>query len=83
MFYVYILKSLLNSRYYVGMTSNLEKRVRQHNSGKTISTKGGVPWRLVHQETYQTRADAWRRERQIKSYKGGEAFKKLIHGEIA
>lgn len=39
MYYVYILKSSLNQRYYVGHTDNLEKRLKQHNAGRTPSTK--------------------------------------------
>ena len=78
MFQVYILKSGKTGRFYVGYTSNLEQRLKYHNLGKNKSTKAGIPWKLVKFEEYKTKREAWLRERQIKKYKGGEAFKKLV-----
>ncbi len=87
-FVVYILYSKSLNRYYVGSTNNLISRLNQHNKGKSISTKSGLPWNLVYSEEYNTRTDAIRREKQIKTYHGGQAFKKLLKisttsGEIA
>lgn len=69
------------------MTSNFENRLRHHNSGANRSTKNRGPWKLVHREIFNDKAPAWYREKQIKKYKGGEAFKKLVkvkhHGEVA
>jgi len=78
MYIVYILQSSKNERYYIGYTSDILQRLTYHNSGKNKSTKPGIPWSIVFQEQCQTKKEAWIRERQIKSYKGGEAFKKLI-----
>lgn len=78
MYKVYILQSEINSKYYTGYSSNIEKRIEQHNQGQNISTKSGIPWKIIYTESYPNKKDAWLRERQIKSYKGGEAFKKLI-----
>ncbi|MBI2109166.1 MAG: GIY-YIG nuclease family protein [Parcubacteria group bacterium] len=78
MFIVYILYSDINKKYYIGYTSNLEKRLHYHNSEKNKSTKSGIPWKVVKVEKYFSKKDAWLRERQIKRYKGGGAFKKLI-----
>jgi putative endonuclease len=78
MYKVYILQSEKNGKYYIGYSSNLDKRIKQHNGGINISTKGGVPWKIIYTEDYNDKKDAWLRERQIKSYKGGEAFKKLL-----
>ena len=84
MHYVYILKSEVLGKYYVGYTSNLEKRIKDHNAGRSVFTKNGVPWKIVYSETLEDRKSAWLREHQIKSYKSGEAFKKLIkHGGVA
>ena len=79
MFYVYILKSLKTDKYYIGSTDNLIKRLKRHNTGKNRYTRSGVPWVLIHQESFTTRQGAYKREMQIKKYKNGEAFKKLIH----
>jgi len=77
-FVTYVIKSLSDGKYYVGSCENVDKRLKQHNTGKTRSTKSGAPWKLVHQELYDTRQEAYKRERKIKSYKGGEVFKKLL-----
>ena len=78
MFYTYILKSQKHGRYYIGSTNNIEDRLRRHNRGLNKSTRLGIPWDLVRTETFETRQEAYNRELQIKSYKGGEAFKRLI-----
>lgn len=78
MFYTYILKSEKTGRHYVGSCENLQLRLKRHNSGENKSTKAGMPWKIIYSETFSTRRDSYRREFQIKSFKGGEAFKKLI-----
>jgi putative endonuclease len=78
MFYVYVLYSKLLNRYYIGSTSNLDRRVQEHNRGKSTFTKKGVPWVLIYKEERQGRSDAWRREMEIKRYKGGIQFKQLL-----
>ncbi|OGY56968.1 MAG: endonuclease [Candidatus Colwellbacteria bacterium RBG_13_48_8] len=80
MYIVYIIQSQKTRRYYIGHTNNFSRRLRQHNSGKNISTKSGIPWRLVYQEKVSNKEGAWLREHKIKSYKGGVAFKKLVNG---
>ena len=81
MFAVYIIQSGKTRKYYVGYTSDIEHRLEYHNRGKNKSTKSGIPWRLVGKEYFRTKKEAWLRERLIKSYKGGGAFKKLIEGQ--
>jgi len=78
MYFVYILKSLRDNKYYIGSTSNVEARLAYHNAGRQRSTKHRIPFELVYKEEYPTKEEALRREKQIKSYKGGEAFKKLV-----
>lgn len=75
---VYILKSLKVRRYYVGVTSDTEERLIRHNQGRNSSTKPYRPWKVIYIEEFKFKSEALKRERQIKSYKGGEAFKKLI-----
>lgn len=75
---VYILKSYKTGRYYIGQTSDVPSRLERHNQGRNKSTKNGQPWKLVYTENCTSRGEAFKREKQIKSYKGGEAFKKLI-----
>ncbi|MFZ3020343.1 MAG: GIY-YIG nuclease family protein [Minisyncoccia bacterium] len=78
MWHVYVLKSLKTNKYYIGCSNNLPRRLREHNSGKNISTKFGIPWALVYEELFEDQKQAFDREKKIKSYKGGNAFKKLL-----
>jgi putative endonuclease len=78
MYYVYIIKSNIKGRYYIGSTGNIVARLNRHNKGGNKSTKYGIPWILVHLEEFETEQCAYRREMQIKSYKGGSAFKQIV-----
>lgn len=75
---VYILKSLNYNRYYIGHSANTEKRLLEHNAGKVRSTKSYRPWKIIYFEIKSNKKEAYAREMQIKSFKHGEAFKKLI-----
>ncbi len=78
MYYVYILENN-DQRYYIGYTSKeLSERVYEHNTSKSKWTKYKGPWELIYSEKYPTKGEAYKREKQIKKYKGGRAFKKLI-----
>lgn len=78
MVYLYILKNS-KGKYYIGITKlNLEMRLKRHNKGDVFSTKFGRPWEIIHIENFFTFEEARRREKQIKSWKGGNAFKKLF-----
>lgn len=45
--YVYILQSESVGKYYCGETQNIEDRIERHNSGRSKSTKSGIPWKLI------------------------------------
>ncbi|HZW64038.1 MAG TPA: GIY-YIG nuclease family protein [Flavobacteriaceae bacterium] len=64
--FVYILFSEKRSRYYVGQTADINKRLKRHNQGLVTSTKGGIPWELVLQIFVSNRAEAMALERKIK-----------------
>ncbi len=78
--YVYILQSLKDKKYYIGETEDVDARLLFHNAGRQRSTKNRIPFILILSEQFETRAEALKREKQIKSWKGGSAFKKLING---
>ena len=78
MYYLYILKSKISDKFYIGQTENLERRVFYHNSGYSKSTKYGVPWELVYTEKFTSRSEAYRREQEIKSQKSKEYISKLV-----
>lgn len=81
-FYVYILKSLITGKTYVGHTSNLHQRLHQHNDPQcklTLHTKRNRgPWKLVYHEEYKTRAEAMRRGRFLKTGHGRGFIKSII-----
>jgi len=84
MYTVYVIRSEKLRRYYIGYTEDIEDRLRHHNSGANKSTRPGIPWYVVYRELHVDEKSAWLRERQIKAYKGGAAFKKLINiGRVA
>jgi putative endonuclease len=83
MYYVYILKSKVDKSYYIGCTKNLNQRLKRHNAGKTKSLRNRRPLEIVYKEDYTSATEAFAREKKIKSYKGGVAFKKLINGGVA
>jgi putative endonuclease len=78
MYTVYIIQNQETRRYYVGYTKNIKERLQHHNSKRNLSTRSDGEWVTVHTESFDNKIDAWKRERQIKKYKSGEAFKKLV-----
>ncbi len=66
MFVVYILFSKKRSRYYIGQTSDIDKRLERHNLGRVPSTTTGAPWELVLQIELKTRSEAMVLEKRIK-----------------
>jgi len=79
MYYLYILENP-EGKHYIGQTEDIADRIKRHNSDRVRSTMKKGPWKIVYTEKYQSRNEAYARERQIKGYKGGEAFKKLLKG---
>lgn len=69
MFYVYILKSKKDGKLYIGFTSNLRRRFKEHNMGLEKSTKHRIPFILVYYEAYISKKDAEERERKLKHFK--------------
>ena len=79
---VYVLKNSITGKHYVGSTNDLVRRLSEHNRGQTRSTRQKGIWEVVYIEEYNDLLEARRRERQIKSYKGGNGFKKLLAGFV-
>lgn len=80
-YYVYVICNN-SGKFYIGQTSDLEKRLARHNSilpSKTSSfTKSKGPWKVTHQEECKSRLEAKIREKQLKSFKGREFIKNKI-----
>ena len=69
-FYVYVLYNKDKDFIYIGYSENIKQRVKEHNSGKSQSTKHYIPLKLIFYEAYPTMSDAKRREKYLKSNKG-------------
>ena len=84
MFYVYILYSeRLDKRYrYIGSTANLKTRIEEHNSGKSVYSSKGIPWKLIYYEAFLNKSDALREEKFLKTGQGRKRIKYLL-GEVA
>ena len=78
MWKVYVLRSTKNGRLYTGSTNDLERRLEEHERGKTRYTRHAGPFELVYVEEYETRLEARRRERFLKSGQGREELKVLL-----
>lgn len=77
-YYCYILYSAKLNKYYVGSTSNIERRLEEHNRGKEKFTSLGVPWVLMYKEEFKELLQARRREFYIKKMKSRKFIEALI-----
>ena len=81
-FTLYIIYSVKLDKFYVGYTGdNIEERIRKHNSkhkGFSGKTSG---WKIDYTEGFCTKEEAYRRERQIKSWKSRKMIEALIGTE--
>ncbi len=83
MFYVYILKSRKDEKLYIGYTSDLKRRVSEHNEGQNISTKPRRPLDLLYYEAYMSQADAKKREFNLKNSAGAKtALKRRLPASL-
>ncbi|EKD49236.1 MAG: hypothetical protein ACD_63C00213G0006 [uncultured bacterium] len=75
MYYVYALKSLKNVYIYVGISDNPRRRIEQHNKGYNKTTKSYRPFQIIMIEKYDSRIEARKREKYLKSGCGKEYLK--------
>ncbi|MFI5221950.1 MAG: GIY-YIG nuclease family protein [Bacteroidia bacterium] len=69
-FTVYVLESEKDGIFYTGFTENIERRLKEHNSGKSKFTSGHQPWKIVYKEVAKSRFEARLREKYLKSAAG-------------
>ena len=78
MYYVYILRSKKNQSLYIGYTTDIERRVIEHNNGQSQSTKPFRPYELIFYEAFINIKDAKSREQYLKSGWGRRTINKLL-----
>lgn len=78
MFWMYILHNPETDRFYIGSTSDLERRLKQHRKGYTRTSRILETNDLVYKEEFETLIEARSREKKLKSYKSKKYIKWLI-----
>lgn len=68
----------MNGRYYIGSTDNVERRLDEHNSGKSVYTSQSRPFELMYQQEYNSLAEARKVERKLKRMKSRIIIEKMI-----
>lgn len=77
-YYVYLIRSLKDSSWYIGFTENLKTRIKEHNADGNISTKNKTPYELIYFEGYLSKLDALGREKFLKSGSGRKFIRKQL-----
>jgi putative endonuclease len=70
MYYIYVLQSEKDNKFYVGFTKDLKQRFEQHQKGQVDSTKDRMPLTLIYYEACISQEDATKREKYFKTYHG-------------
>ena len=78
MYYVYIIQSEKDKSFYIGSTSNINNRIREHNYGNTRYTKHKRPWGLLYTEEFPAKSSAIKREKYLKRLKNKKYLEGLI-----
>jgi len=76
-FSVYVLKSINESKLYVGIAINVDERLNEHNRGKSKYTKAFLPWLIIYQEPIGNSELARKREKYLKSTAGKNFLRKM------
>jgi putative endonuclease len=78
MYYVYILLSKKDGKFYIGYTDNLKLRFKEHNEGRVRSTKARRPFELIYYEAFLNKYDAYIREKWLKGGWGFNQIRKIL-----
>ena len=77
-YYVYVLQSEKDRNFYIGVTSDIKKRLEDHNSGKVSTTKSRRPLKLIYWEGCLNNKDAAKREKYLKTTYGKRYIKSRL-----
>lgn len=77
-FFVYVIYSETFNQYYVGHSGDLDDRTFRHTNSGSKSTKKANNWKLMYKEQFSTKAEAYKREMEIKRKKSRKYIEWLI-----
>lgn len=69
-YYVYVLRSKTDKKFYTGFSENLKSRFEEHTKGRVLSTKDRRPLELIYYEACRSKQDAMHREKYLKTHHG-------------
>ncbi|MFH1226225.1 MAG: GIY-YIG nuclease family protein [bacterium] len=78
MYYVYLIRSLSDKKFYLGFTDDLRRRFKEHNLGLSQATRYRRPFELVYYEAHQNKKDVLARERFLKTGWGKNYLKRIL-----
>jgi len=79
---VYVLWSKEESKFYIGFTSDIERRIKEHRSGKVHTTKRYKSLNLIYYEKFVSEVDARRREKYFKTTQGKKGLRLILRDTI-
>ncbi|MDD3648378.1 MAG: GIY-YIG nuclease family protein [Candidatus Dojkabacteria bacterium] len=82
MFFTYVLLSLSDAKFYIGFTRDINRRLLEHNQGKSASTKPRRPFKLIYYEAHISKQDALRREKYFKTSKGKSTLRQMLRIDL-
>ena len=77
-YYIYLLQSQKDNKWYTGCTDDLQKRFKQHNNNGVFSTKNRGPFKLIYYEACLNKKDAFTREKYLKTGMGKRYLKNRL-----
>ena len=82
-FYVYAIENKIRNKIYIGYTVDLSNRLKRHNGllknkSTAFTNKNSGNWDLVYSEVFETRQEAMKREKELKSFRGREFIRNII-----
>jgi putative endonuclease len=77
-FWLYVLESRNDEKRYVGYTNDINKRLKEHEDGKVVSTEPRRPFKLIYLEGCTNQKDAMRREKYMKTTDGRRFLSKRL-----
>lgn len=70
MYYVYVLKSKKDGRFFIGHTGDLHRRISSHKNGQVAATRDQIPLEVIYYEACTDKRDALKRESYLRGTYG-------------